>query len=262
MPPDELEAQPAGGPGIRPPAETPAASASAGTPALATGFRPGALWAWALGLALLAGGVAWVGEEASRSVVNPEPLNREPFPGEATRILLAEAHAKGGSMAYGLLGGLLGAALGAAGGLCRRSRGAAIGAAILGLALAASAGIAASLFATSTYDRKMDPQVDDLVLPLMVHGAIWTAIGAAAGLAFGVGYGKRRAFKTLIGGAMGAILATYTFDILGGLLFPLDRTAQPLGGVLRTRVIARVVLAVFVAAAVAIAAQDKPRNKR
>jgi hypothetical protein len=250
-------------PELRPasgPAEAKPLEAAAITPSV-SGPAPGALWGWAVALGLLAGVIAWTGEEVSRRFVNPEPLSGEPFPGPATARLLAGARLRSGLIAFGLQGALLGLALGVAGGLARRSRPAAVTAGLSGMVVGGLAGAGASLFFVPIFHRRFDPMNDDLVMPLLVHSGQWGAVGAAAGLAFGMGLGSgARSVRTLVGGLLGAVCAAMLYDLIASFAFPMEKTAFPLAGSLRTRFIARVCVALFVAAGAALVARDAKRN--
>jgi hypothetical protein len=263
MPPEESEVRPAAEPAADLPAGSPVPPGPAYPPASAGEIRFGALWGWALALGLLAGVASWALEEVSRGFINPQPLSREVFPGEATRILVASAHMRSGLMAFGLQGGLLGLALGVAGGMARRSVGKALAGGITGAIIGTSAACAASSLLVPMFDRHYNPMVDDMVMSLLVHGGLWMTVGAAAGLAMGVGLGGgARAWRMLGGGVLGAICGTMLYDVVVGIVLPLDKTAQPLPGTRRARLIARVTIALFVAAGAALVAKESTRKKK
>ena len=172
-------------------------------------------------------------------------------PNEETSNVAATRNA---ALTFGVLGVCLGGLLGIAGGLARRSVSAAVAAgllgSILGLALAAGAG-----FALLPYFLKALPNHPDydLILSMIMHGSIWGLTGAAAGLAFAVGLGDRRLFvRALAAGFMGAVLGAIVFDLIGGLLFPLASTGQPISTTWPTRLMARLMVTVATAAVVVV----------
>jgi hypothetical protein len=210
------------------------------------------LWLLVLSLAILAGVAAWlVGESAldyfkpsdaaASQTYNFEPLNRE--------MLGVSAH--NGALTFGVLGGLLGLALGLAGGLSRRSGHGALMGAVAGLILGAAAGALPS-FAVMPWQwrhRNDDPSTILLLTPLLVHLGLWSAIGLAAGLAFGIGSGAStpsRLCESALAGLVGAMLGTFVYEMLGAVLFPMDRTADPFSATSGTRLLARLCVAGFV----------------
>ena len=110
--------------------------------------------------------------------------------------------------------------------------------------------------------QNADPQDNSLTLALLVHGGIWAGIGAAAGLAFGLGLGgrsrwARAAFGGLVGMEQPAAMA---YDVIGALVFPLDKTSQPVSATVVTRLLSQLAVAVFVAAGAALGASDRARR--
>ncbi len=65
----------------------------------------------------------------------------------------------------------------------------------------------------------------------MLHGVIWGSLGAVGGLAFGLAHGPyKRGFSLLrpvLGGLVGAWLATVAFEFLGAIALPMAGTTQP-----------------------------------
>ena len=67
------------------------------------------------------------------------------------------------------------------------------------------------------------------MLPLLTLGSICSSVGAAGGLAFGIGLGGRdRWMKSLLGGLVGAALATVVYELVGAIAFPTDKTELPI----------------------------------
>ena len=175
------------------------------------------------------------------------------------------AATRNGALAFGVLGVCLGGLLGIAGGLARRSVSASVVAglvgSILGLALAVGA-----CFALLPYFLKTLPDHPDydLILSMIMHGSIWGLTGAAAGLAFALGLGERRLLgRALVAGFAGAVLGAIAFDLIGGVLFPLANTGQPISTTWPTRLLARLLVTVATAGVVILLLPgSRPRRPR
>jgi hypothetical protein len=157
------------------------------------------------------------------------------------------------TLSYGVLGALLGLALGAAGGMARRSPPAAITAALIGLVLGAAAGAGTTFlilpwFRASHAIPSADNATQELGLALATHGGIWITVGAAAGLALGLGLGGGRVARAIIGGILGAAVATVIYEVGGAIAFPLDRTYQPTAMAPGPRLLAHLAVALCVSA--------------
>jgi hypothetical protein len=113
------------------------------------------------------------------------------------------------------------------------------------------------------YYRNDDPQGNDLLLALLTHGGIWAAVGAAAGLGFGLGAGRPGWWaRSAVGGLLGAIAATVVFDLLGALVFPVDKTSEPVSATAGTRLFAQLAVAILTAGGAAVAATQSPATYR
>jgi hypothetical protein len=158
------------------------------------------------------------------------------------------------ALAYGGLGAALGLALGAAGGLARRSSRAAIAAAVTGLLLGGAAGAGATLSLVPLYHAARaatpdDEVTNDLALALRTHCGIWVAVGAAGGLARGRGLGGgARTARAVIGGVLGAALATVVYEFGGAVVFPVAETFRPMAVTPAPRLLAHLCVALFTAA--------------
>jgi hypothetical protein len=165
------------------------------------------------------------------------------------------------AMSYGSLGALLGLALGAAGGLARRSPRAASTAALIGSVLGTAAGAGATYMLVSVYHAfhvapSAENAMQELCLALATHGGIWAAVGTAAGLALGLGLGKERVSRSVIGGFLGATLATVIYEFGGAIAFPLDKTVQPTAMAPGPRLLAHLAVALCVSAGALWAADN------
>jgi hypothetical protein len=224
-------------------------------------------WAVILGLALLAGVAAWlVGEftfdyfkpslAASENYQNPRALNLE-MPGVVAR---------NGALTFGALGGVLGLALGLAGGLIRRSATGVLIGALTGLILGAAAGAVPSfaLMPWQWRNRNEDPSTTLLLVPTLIHLGLWSGVGLAAGLAFGIGTSGlklSRLIEAALAGLAGAMLGTFVFEMVGALLLPLAKTANPIAETSSARLLARLCVALFVALGAIRALPSRPEPK-
>ena len=182
----------------------------------------------------------------------PAFRNQERGPAEVARRLRVSEH-QIATATSGALWALLGLALGAAGGLARRSATAAIRAALVGLILAAAAGATASYLLVPWYRATSAPPSDDnatreFCRSLATHGGIWMAAGAAAGLALGLGLGGGRVPQAMIGGILAAALAAVIYQLGAEVLFPQDKTLEPIATAPGPRLLAHLAVALCVAA--------------
>jgi hypothetical protein len=198
-----------------------------------------------------------MGGEAIHGAFAPQLLSAFDIQGSEMNLRVASSERREATLAFAILGASLGLALGLAGGRGRlRLAGGTVG---LLLGALAGAGVAWALLAI--YYRTVNRDVDDLILPLVIHGGIWGAIGAVGGLAFGIGRGERRGVvPAILGGLLGALAATFIYDVVGGLAFPLAKTAEPLSESWATRLLARLLVACCAAVGVGLAVRGARPN--
>ena len=154
---------------------------------------------------------------------------------------LNRTEVKNAALAYGLQGAILGLVLGLAGAAARGSAGAGAGftAAAVGLLLGGTIGSGAAIGAFMALFRFVGANHEDLLPVLLAHEAAWAPIGAVGGLAFGLGLGGRgRVARALAGGVLGAAVAVLMYEAGGSLLFPLDRTGDPVAATSMARLFA------------------------
>ncbi len=227
-----------------------APAAGAGAPAAS----PGRLVSMALAAGLLGGVAAWLAGEAIlhsyRDVLNPQ-VKRE-VDAEAVHRF-ARAQLTSARDTYTALGAIVGFSLGLAGGLARRSASAGAKAALVGGLLGAIAAASISLLVVPHFFKTHDPQSQDLMLPMLTVGSICSVIGGAGGLAFGVGVGGRgRWMKSLLGGLVGAALATVAYELIGAVAFATDKADLPISEAVATRAMLCLLVALFAAAGSAL----------
>jgi hypothetical protein len=213
-------------------------------PAAAAGRIGIRIWALALTAGLLAGAIAWA---AAEPLIEPEvgfqskdkKLNVDP----------TVAGKKNGLISFGIFGAVLGLGMGLAGGLSSGSAGRAAFAGFVGLVVGGAATVAITWAVLPIYYQHT--LSGDMTYSLMVHGGAWGVAGAVAGLAVGLGLcGWRGLGRGLIGGAVGALLATVIFEFAGGILLPRALTDRPVSPYWEGRVAARLAVAVLVAVVV------------
>jgi ABC-type transport system involved in cytochrome c biogenesis permease subunit len=209
----------------------------------------------ALVAGLLAGLAGWLVSEtilqAYGDILNPK-VRREADAEGGRRAAQAQLISAAGTFAG--LGATVGLGLGLAGGLARRSASAGVRAALVGCLLGSVAAASISLLVVPYFFKKHDPQSQDMSLPLLTLGSICSSVGAAGGLAFGIGLGGRsRWVKSLVGGLVGAALATFVYEVVGGIAFPADKTELPISQTLVTRAMLHVLVATLTAVGSALA---------
>ena len=214
------------------------------------------LWAGVLLGGLLAAIGAWlVGEskalEATAAKVKYSMMGT-PVIGETQETRHAAANLTA-SRVYGVYGALLGMALGVAGGVAAGRAGSTVAGGGIGLIAGGAAGAAAPFLVVPLYLRLSGDSKGELVPALLMHCGLWTLIGAAAGLALAVGVGGRARFarthlggtlsasvdvhisptaarlaRAALGGALGMVIGIVIYEVLGGILFPLAGTSEPI----------------------------------
>jgi hypothetical protein len=161
------------------------------------------------------------------------------------------------SRLHAVFGGLLGLVLGVVGGRVRQSMRAAVTAGLVGAIAGAVLGGGASSLVLPAYARYRQVSGGDLGASLVLHASLWAGIGTAGGLALGQGLGGwSRSLPAALGGLLGAIGGGLVFDLLGAWAFPLEETGLPMSATARTRLLARLLVAVLAAAGAAWAASQ------
>ncbi len=207
---------------------------------------------WFVAIGGLAAGLAAFGiGEATSELIPPDTVHMRVQGGISTTLSRSTPRVVtlNGALASGILGACLGGCLGIAGGLARRSARAAmiwgsVGA-VLGLTLGAGLSFAVYplyFWAGARYS------LDEMIGSIALHGLILAPLGAAAGLALALGFGERRfAGRSLAAGLMGALLGAVAFDLIGALLFPMVRTADPVAETWSVRLTARLLVSLATA---------------
>ena len=145
----------------------------------------------------------------------------------------------------------------------RRSALAGARAALVGCVVGSIAAVSISLLVLPNYFNTHDPQSPDLVQPILTLGSICSSVGAAGGLAFGIGLGGRgRWMKSLVGGLVGAAVATVAYELVGAIAFAADKTELPISQSHATRAMLHVLVAASAAvgSALGLGLSSKKRN--
>jgi outer membrane lipoprotein SlyB len=215
------------------------------------------VWALALTAGLIAGFASWlIGEAFHGRFAPPDARTGRRLTSDqlmSRRTSTDAAQVLEATVAFGSLGAVLGLALGLAGGCAGGSARAAVIAAIAGSILGATVGAIMPRLLLPIYFRLHDRDRDDLLLSILIQSGNWSVIGAAAGAAFGIGLGDRsRVLRAVLGGLLGAIAGVLVYEVVGGVAFPLDGTADPLSATWGTRLFARLAVTIFASAGAAI----------
>lgn len=219
--------------------------------------RPGRrLRTLAVTAGLAAGVLTWAVGETGAVVARPvqRPVN---FMGSGVLVPSTTPEARQevvrqtSMRAFGLLGCLTGLLLGCAGGA---SAGSPRRAATAGGVAAVVGGLLGALvpWVTLPWFVRWRVAGGEALLPsLLMHATFWVPIGAAGGLALGLG-DRNRAVDGAAGGALGAVLATLAYELLGALAFPLAKTGEPISATWPTRLLAYVLVTSLVATGAAL----------
>jgi hypothetical protein len=133
---------------------------------------------------------------------------------------------------------------------------------LVGACAGAAVGAAVPYLVLPGYAGYRQMHGGDLAASLVLHGCLWAGIGAAGGLALGLGLeGRSRIWLRALGGLLGAIGGAILFDLLVAFAFPLEETAMPTSSSARTRLLARLMVAVLAAAGAAWAASQKRASR-
>jgi hypothetical protein len=160
-------------------------------------------------------------------------------------------------VAFAFLGGSLGLFLGLAGGLAQRSSASALTAGLIGLVLGAALGACLPLLLVVPYFHLQKIRnSDDLLVPLAMHAMIWGTLGAIGGLAFGIGLGPGHRLRSLLFAFVGACMGTALFEVIGAVIDPLALTSDPVSKTLRTRLLARMLVALAVGIAICLSVRS------
>ncbi len=223
-----------------------------------------ARWLVVLG-GLLAGLVSFGIGEAIYEIIPTEtvPVNvhgsQMMVVGRATSTV---ATARNGALTFGVLGLCLGGCLGLVGGLVRRSTFGAVTGGIVGSVLGLALGAGVSLVLLPRFvSMRLDYFEYDLLISLIMHGLIWGLLGAASGWAYAIGLGElRRSGRAMTAGLVGAVLGAVSYELIGALFFNGAETDEPISETWPTRMMARILVTVGTALAIALLLSDPPKD--
>ncbi len=216
---------------------------------------------------LLSGLLAFGLGEPLYKLIPPELVPRD-LMGTKTMIPTQEtqsvAATKNAALAFGVLGLCLAGSLGIVGGLARRSASSPVRGGLVGAVLGLAAGVGAPIgLLPFSIRAQLDYPEHDLIVSLAAHALIWGLLGALAGLAFAVGLGERRLIgRAFTAGFAGAVLGAITFELIGGTFFGLAETAHPISATRLTRLMARLLVTVGTAVALAMTLYSETNSRR
>jgi hypothetical protein len=221
-------------------------------------------WIWTLGMALLAGSIAWaIGESLyDHYDAKTGPItNRYDFTLQNQAKQAADRN--NARLSYGVFGVFMGLIGGLAGGLYRRSAASAVSAGLVGLILGGIGAALVSFELAPMFPRFYRNDSPTLMLPILVRGGTWTVIGMAAGLAFGLGSkGLAGAWRPGVGGLLGGVAGTFVVEVLNAIVSPMDRNDQPIPASASARLVMYVGITIAVACGVVMLHAGQNSSRR
>lgn len=155
--------------------------------------------------------------------------------------------------------GILGLVLGLATALAATKLPGASGKTVPGIAIAAVLGAAsASLFsmmAVPLFFKLRGRTEVDLIPSMAVHAAIWMPMALGIGLGFGLVTGARGRLliQTCVSAAIGALIGTVAYEMIGAALLASDETGEPIASTAVARIAATAIVGLFVGVGLAVA---------
>jgi hypothetical protein len=230
-------------------------SAVVAPPAVAVEPARRRTWTSALLAGVAAGLAAWLAGEAAQGAFRPrlfEVVILQQKVIQSTTLSENAAALKNAALSFGILGLVTGLAMGLAGGLSGRCPSRALVAGLGGAAIGGLVGVGASLALLPLFFRQLIPDPNEVLLPVLIHGGIGAAIGAVGGAAMAVGLGAYgRLHRAILGGALGACLATVLFHVLASSFFPDSSYTEPQAASSVVRLLSRMLGTVLIAAGTA-----------
>lgn len=196
------------------------------------------LWLVCLGSGLLAGLLAAFGGELTYDKIHVEPDYPDTLSnmtGSERSIARAQVRFKTkvvvetnqAMAAYGMLGAALGVILGLTGARVAGSERVNLGGALVGGVSGCLIGAGLSMALVPAFYDASNSQTG-LPLLFLTHLAIFAGIGAAGGVALGWSLGDRGVIvRCMVGGIVGALVATLVFEVSNFVAFPNLRTFEP-----------------------------------
>lgn len=214
-------------------------------------------WVVAMAGGLIALVLSWGAGEATVEIFKGKEV-KNPLAETVDMADTDRVAVKNAIVSWGFQGALLGLTLGIAGAVARRSPRAALSSGLVGLFLGGVLGSLSTYAVFTTYFALVDGNSQDMIPALLAHASVASLIGASAGVAFGLGRGGRGVIiRTAFGGLCGAILGSCLYEVLGALLFPVDKTTDPVAASSLARLLCHGLIALFVAMSVAATAESR-----
>jgi len=212
-------------------------------------------WAILLAAGVVAGLVAWVAGELTHGFFRPRRYSVEVMGMKSmqpSRESQKAADIANSTLTSAILGSATAFMMALAGGLIVRSplRGAMVG--VVAQAFGAAAGAASAFVLIPIFFRQLVPDSNDLLTPILIHGGIWMAIGVVGGMAFVAGRNTWRELPlAVLSACVGAFIASISFHVLSGMLFPHISSLEPVGSSTVIRLLATFLVTVLVAIGIA-----------
>jgi hypothetical protein len=134
---------------------------------------------------------------------------------------------------------------------------------LIGLVLGAVLGACLPLLVVVPYFQFQKVRnSDDLLVPLGMHALMWGTLGAVGGLAFAIGLGPGHRLRSLLFALVGACVGTAVYEVIGAAVDPLALTSDPVSKTWRTRLMARLLVAIAVGATISLSLPSSRRAPR
>ena len=183
------------------------------------------IWPAALAAGLVATALTWVAGEVSVERF-PQKKPADPLTQTADLAGFNRVLVKNAALGAGLQGALLGLILGIAGAASVAGRPGP--AALAGFSLGGTLGAIGAHGLFTAYFALVDANSQDLIPSLLAHGGVAALIGGSGGMAFGLGLGGRgQVVRAALGGLAGAVAGAVVYELAGAVLFPVDKTGEP-----------------------------------
>jgi hypothetical protein len=213
------------------------------------------LWLVMVGSGLIAGALAAIAGEFTYPALHREPE----YPASLSELSSSEravaravvrfktrmaVETNQAMAAYGLLGATLGLLVGLAGGLSGSSRRTGREGAVIGGVLGLVAGTGLSMVTVPLF-FEFSNSVTSAPLLLLTHAVIFGGLGAATGVGVGRAWGGRKViFKCVLGGIVGALVATVAVDVINVAVFGVMTIFEPVPAKSTPRAVVHIGIAV------------------
>lgn len=217
-------------------------------------------------MALCAGLLSWLlGERSREFAVVPLEISSKNYQYAELNAATSRVNAINGSLVFGVLGGLTCLALVLSARLIGGESGRNLRKGLAACLIGVLAGALPSFVIMPIHwmNRNNDPASLDLTRPLLYHMGLWLPIGLAAGLVFGLARGtpRQKLGGLMVSGLFGALAGTFVYEFAGAVLFPMDRTVDPIAETAQARLLAHICVPVGIALAIGFDLTKMPKAR-